>query len=157
MRVDEIMTREVLTAGADWSLNELKTFLLDHGVSGAPVIDESGNLIGVVSSTDLLRTEEGHTVSADGPPSDFFVSSLKRPLSKAELRTMHVESTSTQSVRDVMTPVVFSVPGDTDVLDVADQMVRGRVHRLVVTKQGALAGIVSALDLVRALRDQIRA
>ena len=156
MLVSEIMTREVRTVGADWSLEELKTFLLEHGISGAPVVDDKNKLVGVVSTTDLLRTEEGLEVQSNNP-SDFFVSSLKRPLSKAELLTMHVETTSSQVVRDVMTPIVFSVPDDTDVLDVADLMVRGRVHRLVVTRNDALCGIVSALDLVRALRDQIRA
>ncbi|MBX3129965.1 MAG: CBS domain-containing protein [Polyangiaceae bacterium] len=156
MLVSEIMTREVRTVGADWSLEELKTFLLEHGISGAPVVDDKNKLVGVVSTTDLLRTEEGLEVRNDDR-SDFFVSSLKRPLSKAELLTMHVETTSGQVVRDVMTPIVFSVPDDTDVLDVADLMVRGRVHRLVVTRSDSLCGIVSALDLVRALRDQIRA
>lgn len=153
MLVREVMTRKVLTAGADWTLAELKTFLLEHGISGAPVVDRAGKLVGVVSATDILRSEDTSETTEGG----YFATSLDRPLGEEELRTLMVEGGPTQVVGDVMTPVVFQAAADTPVDEVADTMVRGRIHRIVVTEEGAVVGIVTALDLVRALRDVLRA
>lgn len=147
------MTRKVLTAGADWTLPELKTFLLEHGISGAPVVDASGKLVGVVSSTDLLRSDDTRE-STDG---SYFATSLDRPLGEEELSTLFVEGSTTEVVGDVMTPVVFQAHAETPVDEAADTMVRGRIHRIVVTENDEVVGIVTALDLVRALRDVLRA
>ncbi len=151
--VRDIMTKNVRTVEADWSVEELRAFLIEHGISGAPVT-EQGKLVGVVSSTDLLQTngaERGRSHAG------YFSTSLDRPLAPDELRTMHVDDASGQTVRDVMTPVVFHVSDDARVDEVADTMVRGRIHRVVVTSGGKVSGIVSALDLVAVLADVLRA
>ncbi len=152
MLVREVMTHKVLTAGADWTLAELKTFLLEHGISGAPVVDQTGKLVGVVSSTDIMRSEDTRETTEGG----YFATSLDRPLGEEELRTLMVEGAPTQVVGDVMTPVVFQASADTPLDEAADTMVRGRIHRIVVTEHDAVVGIVTALDLVRALRDVLR-
>lgn len=149
--VREIMTTPVRTVEADWSIEELKAFLLEHDISGAPVIDR-GKLVGVVSSTDLLRSDATDRARAH---EGYFSTSLDRPLAADELHTMHVEG-SGQTVRDVMTPVVFQVSDDARADEVADTMARGRIHRVVVTAGGRVTGIVSALDLVAVLRDVLR-
>ncbi|MCA9596289.1 MAG: CBS domain-containing protein [Myxococcales bacterium] len=154
MQIKDVMTRELLTVGADWTLDELKGFLLEHGISGAPVVDNGGKLIGVVSSTDLLRSDDAETdnTRADG----FFVSTLDRPLAADELASMHLQAQSSRSVRDVMTPVMFQIAEDSSLDEVADMMARGRIHRVLVTNGTKVTGIVSALDLVRVLRDMVR-
>jgi CBS domain-containing protein len=153
MLVRDVMTRLVHTAGTDWSLEELKTFLLEHGISGAPVVDSAGRLAGVVSTTDLVRASSTTLATESG---SFFAASLDRPLSLEELRSLQIDGESEQKVKDVMTPVVFQTDSDTPLDEVADMMVQGHIHRVVVTKDGAVTGIVSALDLVRALRDLMR-
>jgi len=149
--VRDVMTKKVLTVEADWSIAELKDFLIEHGISGAPVTDANG-LVGVVSSTDLLRAD----VAPQKEEHDFFAASLDRALSPSELGTMHIEGSSDQTVRDVMTPVVFQVAEDTRVDEVADMMARGQIHRVLVTSGRRVTGIVSALDLVGELRDVLR-
>lgn len=146
------MTRKVLTAGADWTLAELKTFLLEHAISGAPVVDSSGKLVGVVSATDVLRSEDTREMTQGG----YFATSLDRPLAEEELRSLVVEGAPSQVVGDVMTPVVFQIGADAPVDEAADTMARGRIHRIVVTEGDAVVGIVTALDLVRVLRDVLR-
>jgi CBS domain-containing protein len=146
------MTKNVRTAEADWSLEELKSFLIIHDISGAPVIDD-GKLAGVVSATDLLRGQGNEQVPAqDG----YFSTTLDRRLDASELRNMSLEGGSGQTVRDVMTPVVFQVTENTPIDEVADMMARGRIHRVVVSSGGQLSGIVSSLDLVGVLRDVLR-
>ena len=55
----EVMTPDVLLAGADWTLEELAEFLVDHSISGAPVVSTEGDLLGVVSMTDIVRRMVG--------------------------------------------------------------------------------------------------
>jgi CBS domain-containing protein len=143
----------VLTVEADWSLDVLKSFLVEHSISGAPVVDRSGKLLGVVSSTDLLQANEREH-APDRPA--YFCTTLDRPLAKSELRTMHIEGASGQRVSDVMTPVVFAVNDDVSISEVADMMALGRIHRVVVKSGERLCGIVTTLDLVGVLREALR-
>ena len=149
------MTRKVHTAGTDWSLEELKTFLLQHGISGAPVVDSAGKLVGVVSTTDLVRASSDES-AGDSSAGGYFASSLDRLLAPEELRSLQVDEEGVQRVRDVMTPVVFQADAETTLDEVADMMVRGQIHRVIVTGDGAVTGIVTALDMVRAFRDSLR-
>jgi predicted transcriptional regulator len=55
LTVKDVMQREVLAVDADWPLDKLAGFLVDNSISGAPVTDEKGGLVGVVSLTDLVR------------------------------------------------------------------------------------------------------
>lgn len=148
----DVMTRGVQTASAEWTLDELRTFLVSRSISGAPVCDKSGKLIGVVSSTDLMRTASEESVSSDEDHA-FYAHGLDRRLSPEDLRGLHLEVTSSTTVREIMTPLVFEVPPDASIHAVADMMARGRIHRVFVSLGGKLLGVVSALDLVRVLRD----
>ena len=113
---------------------------------------ELGRLVGVVSATDVLRSEDTQEMTEGG----YFATSLDRPLGEEELRSLVVEGAPSQVVGDVMTPVVFQIGADAPVDEAADTMARGRIHRIVVTEGGAVVGIVTALDLVRVLRDVLR-
>jgi CBS domain-containing protein len=154
--VRDVMTRAVLTVRADWTIEELKGFLLEHGISGAPVVNGAGELVGVVSATDLLR--QGDTGEAfNGRRAEHLLAEpLERALSRDELRSMYVATGSDSVVRDLMTPVVFQVDEDAPIHDVADLMARGRIHRVLVVREARPTGIISALDLVRVLRDVLR-
>lgn len=148
----DVMTRGVQTASADWTLDELRTFLVSRSITGAPVTDSAGKLVGVVSSTDLMRSasEESTTTDADHA---FYAHGLDRRLSKEDLQSLHVEHASSTTVREIMTPLVFEVAPDATIHAMADMMARGRIHRVFVSQAGKLLGVVSALDLVRVLRD----
>ena len=147
----EVMTRGVLTVDADWSVMELATFLEDHAISGAPVVDAKGALLGVVSVTDIARrgavddasAAESHTFYHQG------IERLAAPEGAASLRGVAESS----KVREIMTPMIFSVESTAYVQEVADTMIRGRIHRLFVMEQGKLVGVISSLDLLSLVRD----
>ena len=86
------MTHKVLTAGSDWTLAELKTFLLEHSISGAPVVDAHGKLVGVVSATDVMRSEDTPEMTEGG----YFATSLDRPLGEEELSSLIIEGAPSQ-------------------------------------------------------------
>lgn len=148
----DVMTRGVQTASADWTLDELRTFLVSRSISGAPVCDKAGKLVGVVSSTDLMRAASEESQVQDEEHA-FYANGLDRRLSKEDLRGLHIEVSSSTTVSEIMTPLVFEVAPDASIYSVADMMARGRIHRVFVSHGGKLLGVVSALDLVRVLRD----
>ncbi|HEX8794520.1 MAG TPA: CBS domain-containing protein [Polyangiaceae bacterium] len=145
------MTRGVLTVDADWSVAELATFLEDHAISGAPVVNAEGSLLGVVSVTDIARRGAVDDV-AEPEPHAFYHQGIERALAREEAAGFRVIDGSTK-VRQIMTPMIFSVDPSASVREVADTMIRGRVHRLFVMDRGKLVGVISSLDLLSLLRD----
>jgi CBS domain-containing protein len=154
MTVSEIMQREVLAAEGDWSLEELADFLVDNGISGAPVVAANDKLVGVVSLTDIVRQNRLQDQSTEREDThDVYLFDLDRRMGREELREMHIQIESPVQVRDIMTPMIFSVSEDTGVQEVADTMLKGRIHRVFVTRDGKLSGIVTALDMLKVIRD----
>lgn len=149
----DVMTRNVITVQDDASMSELVAVLTDNMITGAPVVDENGKLVGVVSTTDVARSSgrRSANIHRDAPP-DFYLHGWE-PI-EDEIRSFSVEEESEQVVRDIMTPVIFSVSENANFAEMADTMVGGRVHRLIVTKDGEVVGIVTTLDLLRGLRAQ---
>ncbi|HFD79577.1 MAG TPA: CBS domain-containing protein [Gammaproteobacteria bacterium] len=154
--VSDIMQREVHSVDDDWTLDELARFLTDHQISGAPVTSVDGRLVGVVSLTDIVRHDsntEGEAEQAD--THEYYLHGLEMQMNPEDAETFHLDPGLSTRVRDVMTPMVFEVDENTSVEDAADTMVKGHIHRLLVTRNGRIAGIVTALDMVRALRDRL--
>lgn len=148
----DVMTRDVRTVPADWSLDELATFLADHSISGAPVVDEKDRTIGIVSLTDLVRNRNAER-TAFPDAHDLLESANASGIAPSELSGYGLETQSELRVRDIMTPLVYDVAEDTPVNQIADAMIRGRIHRVVVTKGARAVGIVSSLDLLQIVRD----
>lgn len=147
----DVMTRGVLTVDADWSVGELATFLEDHAISGAPVTNAEGALLGVVSVTDIVRRGPVDDLS-EPEPHAFYHQGIERAVAREEVAGFRILDGSTR-VREIMTPMIFSVDSSASVRDVADTMVRGRIHRLFVMDEGKLVGVISSLDLLSMVRD----
>jgi CBS domain-containing protein len=84
---------------------------------------------------------------------DVYLYELERRMDRDELRELHVQYEEQVQVLDIMTPMIFSVSEDTSVQEVADTMLKGRIHRVFVTRDGKLTGIVTALDMLQVIRD----
>jgi CBS domain-containing protein len=139
---------------AGWSLDQLADFLVDKSISGAPVTAADGQLIGVVSLTDIVRQSrlQDHDTGVNDTH-DVYLYELERRMSRDELRELHVQYETPALVRDIMTPMIFSVSENTSVQEVADTMLKGGIHRVFVTRDSKLIGIVTALDMLQVIRD----
>lgn len=150
----DVMTRNVLTAHPDWSLELLLAFFSDHGISGAPVAGDDGVPVGVVSLMDVARSgamveraEPGRRVPA------YYRDGVELYVSRDEIDRLMQDSDAEVRVRDLMTPMVFSVSETSSVQEIAAAMITGRIHRVFVTRQREIVGIVSAMDLLPVVRD----
>jgi CBS domain-containing protein len=144
----DIMTRNVLRVKEDMTVHELATFLTENEITGAPVENNTGKLVGVVSVWDIALTEaEQATIEVEHSNSSLY-SGVKKRLNREEALTLHMEDEGMQ-VKDIMTPVAYTVPEDTPVGEIAKTMIAGRVHRLLVTKNNHMVGIVTTMDLLK--------
>jgi CBS domain-containing protein len=126
----DLMMPNPMSIRADATVREAIEVLTDHGFSAAPVIDEAGRPLGVISRADILvhDREKGAEQGA----------------------------VDTTPVRDIMTPAVFSVRPGTPAAGVIEQMVELKVHRLyVVEEDGTLVGVITTLDVLRHLRPEV--
>jgi CBS domain-containing protein len=148
----DLMTHPVLTIRDDRTLDELTAFFSEKAISGAPVVDATGALVGVVTVTDLSEQVTSGERPAPEPRdrSVFFQEGWEGRINPEELRALSIRDAGLL-VRDIMTPVVYAVPGSMAVEKVARTMIAGRIHRLLVTEKGRVAGIVTTLDLLRLL------
>ena len=109
--------------------------------------------MGVVSLTDVAEYDADRAdLAGDGSDPARALRGWEDRINPEDVRPLHIE-TSDLLVRDIMTPVVYTVPEDTPVPRIAHTMIAGRIHRLLVTRHGRVVGIVTSLDLVRLLAD----
>jgi CBS domain-containing protein len=141
MRVEEIMTRDVITVGPETSIHGAARLMVDHAVSGLPVVDDSGALVGMLSEGDLILRQKPRAREswwrlffADGER-------LAREYQKAVGTT----------VAEVMTRPVISVSPDLPIESAAAVLDRHRIRRVPVVSEGRLLGILSRGDLIKGL------
>ncbi|MTI12932.1 CBS domain-containing protein [Sansalvadorimonas verongulae] len=148
MTVADVMTSHVETVPLDWTMERLATFFTDKNISGAPVVDESGQLCGMVSMTDIVRQTGSGLLDLNARDDSFAEGLVDCALSDEERRNFHESLDQMVMVMDIMTPVVFRVGPDMPLVQVAEAMVKGHIHRVLVTEDKKLLGIVSSLDLL---------
>ena len=147
----DVMTTPVLGVRPDMTARELATFLTDHQISGAPVLDSANRIVGVVTTTDLAEddSDQGElSASRSDPGGD--VREWEDRMNREDMRALHVEEAG-RVVGDIMTPAVYTVQEEAPVVMLARTMVAGRIHRLFVTRAGRVVGVVTSLDLLRLL------
>jgi CBS domain-containing protein len=132
--VAEIMSTTVLPLRAGTTLREAMTALEARGMSGAPVVDDTGRCVGIFSLTNVARA------------GNFF--GIEPPVEARE-GAKGVGSVDEETVADWMSRDVKYVAPTTSVEATARLMTRASVHRLLVIDEGAIVGIVSSLDFVR--------
>jgi CBS domain-containing protein len=146
MRAMDVMTTDVISVDPNTTIRDLATLLAERGISGAPVIDSSGQLVGIVSEGDLLHRAEIGTAHRHRERRrswwlDHFAAESAREYIKSHGGT----------VKDVMTQDVVSVTEEADLGDVATLLEARRVKRVPVMRDGKVVGIISRANLVRAL------
>ncbi len=150
MTVADIMKRLVITASPLMLVGELATLLLEHQISGAPVVEDDGKLAGVVSLEDLAAHAYGEEADQRPP---FFSAPWMDELGD-EFKLDKIGSTVT--VRDIMSPTVYQVKEQTSVLELVELMLGARIRRAIVTDQGKVTGIVTTSDILRLVPNLLR-
>jgi CBS domain-containing protein len=151
----DLMTPDPLSIRADATVREAVAFLTDKGFSAAPVIDNAGRPVGVLSRADIIVYDREKVEYLKPVPEYYEKGTLVTPTGEALEEGFQVEKADSVQVRDIMTPVVFSVTPETPARKVVENMLALKVHRLfVVSTDGVLSGVISTLDVLQHLRPE---
>ncbi|MFM0725952.1 CBS domain-containing protein [Paraburkholderia strydomiana] len=143
MRASDVMTSNVISVTPDMTVREVARIFVDNGISGAPVLDADGRVVGMISEGDLLRRSEIGT--------DERTRASWLDLWSASHEARDYIKTHAVKVRDVMSTDVVTVEPDTPLGKVAGMLETRRIKRVPVTQAGRLVGILSRANLVQAL------
>lgn len=143
MRAIDLMTPRVITIGTDATVSDAAKKMLENNISGMPVVDTAGKVVGIISEGDLLRRVELGT--------ERHRSWWLRLLSGGTLPAEDFIKSHARKVTDVMTSHVTTVDENASPEEVVRLMETRRIKRVPVVRQGKLVGIISRANLLRAL------
>lgn len=153
MNVEDVMTKEVIKIKEDASLREAAKKLRKNNISGAPVVNQKDEVVGIISEEDILQSFKEEPFEHElWLPSPFEL--VEIPIREIlELRRYKklLRETGEESVSSVMTKKVFSVSPSDNLTDVAELMTKKRINRVPVIKNSKLVGIVAREDIINAL------
>lgn len=148
-KASDIMTREVDTITEDTSLHEVAKLLVRHDISGLPVIDSDGVVVGMVTERDLIDTTRGHTAV----PRLAFWGATEVP---TDMLTEAYEASLSLRARDIMTRPVVTLSESASLEDLLDCMAEHRINRVPIVDKGRLVGIVTRDDVLRTIATLLR-
>jgi predicted transcriptional regulator len=143
MLAKDIMTRKLVTLNVAMTLKEAAWALSNARVSGAPVVDAAGRMVGVLSQTDLVREQ------ARRDPQTVELPNFHMDLGESMPKSFEIGAPETLRVDQVMTPVVLTGQEDFSVEQLGRMMLQNRMHRIVITRDGKPVGIVTPFDVLR--------
>lgn len=147
----ELMEARVVTVDPEASLLEVHRLFAEEEISGAPVVNDLGSVVGVITSSDLIRAVEEESVTAR-VDSQYFRDLL--PYTAPDWAAGPEDFQDRLAglrVSDAMTPQVLTIPPDTPAPEIARALRSRHIHRVFVAAGGQLLGVVTAFDLLRVL------
>ena len=145
----EIMTKEVITVQEDTTIHEMAQILVQNKISGVPVVDAQGRLIGIVTENDLINKNKKLHIPTVLRLFDAYI-----PLGTSKLET-DIKRMAAITVGDILTKEVVSVNEDTPVEEIATIMSEKNIHLLPVLRDGILVGIIGKRDLIKAVAREV--
>ena len=149
MLAKDIMRKKVITIERFQTAQELAQLLQERCITGVPVVDDDGSVLGVVSQTDLVRTRRE---ASSGVPS--FHIEADMPMNSVG---MHLEDMENTRVESIMTPGAIAFDENAPIEELARAMTELHIHRVLITRADKLCGIVSTMDMLKALVPSRRA
>jgi CBS-domain-containing membrane protein len=140
----DIMTRDIITVTRETSIQELSRIFMEKGVNGLPVVDDDGNVVGVVTQGDLIEQKKQLHIPTVIALFDWVI-----PLESEKKFEADVKRMTAARVEDIYHKGAVTVEADADLTEVATLMAEEDVHTLPVVENGRLVGIIGKLDIIR--------
>lgn len=148
MQVADVMTQDVVTIAANSTMAEAAAVLSQHDISGAPVVNEMQQCVGILSSTNFVRRDQSQDSS----------NTLATPAGEFKLEhdegagPYHIEHFAEDLVHQHMCHAPQTIDARRSLIDAAKYMVGEHVHRLIIVDEhGRTAGVISSLDILTTL------
>ncbi|MCL4475741.1 MAG: CBS domain-containing protein [Nitrospirae bacterium] len=145
LKARDIMTKDVITVSPDATVEELGRLFIEKQISGAPVVDASGKLFGVVTENDLISKNSRLHIPTVLRLFDAFI-----PLGTSKLEE-EIRRMTASTVGEVCVKKVVTINEETPIDEIATIMNEKKIHLLPVVKEGRVVGIIGKKDLIRGI------
>lgn len=146
LKAKDIMTKTVITTGLSTTTEELARILVEHRISGTPVVNDKGELLGVVTENDLIRKNKRFHIPTVVRLFDAFIMLQSQSMIEEEIKAM-----AAVTVGDMYTKDVITVTPDTMVDEIATIMSEKNTHLIPVVDGKKLKGIIGKIDIIKGL------
>jgi CBS domain-containing protein len=146
LKAKDVMTRDVIIVTESMSVDELGRLFIDKKISGAPVADSKGALIGIVTENDLIRKNTRLHI-----PTVLRIFDAIIPLGRLDSVEEEIKRMSASTVGEICTKGVLSVSPDASMQDVSSIMFEKGVHLVPVLEAGRIVGIIGKIDIIRGM------
>jgi predicted transcriptional regulator len=148
----EIMSSDLLTVYEGWTIHRLAEFFIKHSISGAPVIASDHELVGIVSVGDVFKFNHMSDGEKGSILRNHYRDSCGQDINQEDLRAWAKDADRNCTVHQIMTPEVIAVDVAASLEDVADALLDKHIHRVFVTENNKVTGVITAMDVLRSLR-----
>ncbi len=158
IKARDLMQTDVVQLHADTPIKSAIETLEEYSISGAPVVDETGKLVGVLSDSDIVKTEHLSNEEVEIKRTEYYFADPLEELDEPYFSTEEYdpEVLGQETVGEWMTPHVISVEPEVSLSDVCTVMAEERIHRVFVVKDSKLLGVISTFDIVKCLANPAR-
>jgi CBS domain-containing protein len=154
-RARDVMTTNVITAKSTDSIADLVTRICEHKISGLPVVDGEGRIVGIVSKTDLLASELAHQFDHVYEVDLKVIFNAMGETAPPSVDVMKsADGAGGARVGSIMKSPVITASPDTPLTEIALLMQTHNIHRVVITEEERIAGIVTSMDLLRLIAEK---
>ncbi len=144
IQAKDIMRTAVVTVSPDMTIDELGRLFIEKGISGAPVVDSEGRLVGIVTENDLIRQNKRFHI-----PTLIRIFDAMIPIETSSAVEREIRTMSASRVSEICSRQVITVETGTSLQDIATIMAEKNVHLLPVMSEGRIVGIIGKMDVIR--------
>lgn len=148
MKIKDFMTEKVVAVHKEMTVKDFVCFLEKHNITGAPVMDESCKMLGIVSATDVIKRSHYITRDVAHCDEDYDVDPSS---GLVEVHKYYTEELFETQIGELMTKEVISLSPEDDLQKAVDIFLKTPVHRIVVMDGEELVGIISTKDTIKAM------
>ncbi|MFA6054642.1 MAG: CBS domain-containing protein [Thermodesulfovibrionales bacterium] len=145
LKAKDIMTKEVITVKPETTIEELARLLMKQQISGAPVVDDKGKIVGVVTENDLISKNSRLHIPTILRLFDAYI-----PLGTSKMES-DIRKMAASTVEDICTKEIITVDEEASVEYIATIMTEKRIHILPVVREGKLVGIIGKKDMIKGI------
>jgi len=145
LKAKDIMTEEVITVKPETTIEELARLLVKRQISGAPVVDDKGKIVGIVTENDLISKNSRLHIPTILRLFDAYI-----PLGTSKMES-DIRKMAASTVEDICTKEIITVDEEASVEYIATIMTEKRIHILPVLREGKLVGIIGKKDLIKGI------
>ncbi len=148
----DIMTPHVKSVPQHWTMQKFAAFLSDNDISGSPVANAEGELIGIATLKDIA---DFHFNSVNTDYESLMNEEEQKEARRLRMMIFEGLANFPVEVGDIMTPILFSVPENSPIKEIAELMMREHLHRVFVKQGDRISGIITTYDLLKVIVEEI--